>query len=174
MATVELLRRRLHSRMAVVALLRHRRRQRTQTRTVYERSDRAKEYEKARSSPQWRRLYRVTPRRFDYILKKLNWRWEKDAGHPTVKVMCALFQLTQDAAPVEVAGLFGMGETTADACLRRFCDDMVKHFSFYLELDFARSLEAARKLGIDGCLGRLDCTHIKWHGRRKRTNRDIC
>ena len=164
-----LLRHRQRSRMAMFALMRHRRHQQTATRTVYERSDRIAKYEEVRSSPQWKRLYRVTPRRFDYILKKLGWKWEKDAGHrfgphPAVKLMCAISQLTQDAAPVQVAGMFGMGETTADTCLRNFCDDMIEKFSYYLKPDWKRSLRAAKRLGIDGYLGSLDCSHILWHG----------
>ena len=74
----------------------------------------------------FKRRYRISGARFDWIYDSLGWKWEKDTVdrpgvHPVVKSLAALYQLTQGVNPYQAAQVFRISETVALTRLVGFC-----------------------------------------------------
>ena len=113
--------------------------------------------------------YRVTMFRFNSILHDFGWKQGMDAAdrvgiYPTVKLMAALRALASGARNADLEDVFHAGRSTLDANLKLFCEKMIELYSEkYLKPDWKQVLAVnKRKHGLNGLLGSLDCTHLKW------------
>ena len=116
----------------------------------------------------FKRRYRISSERFQFIFDSLGWEQQVDrvgreGPHPAVKMLCAIRQLVDGSMPFQVCDTYKMSETTASRVMKEFCRDMIKFHSDYLKPDWDKSLKAAKLRGINGYLGSPDCTHVGWH-----------
>ena len=136
---------------------------------------------KESSDDVWRRLrfvdvesfidsYRITPTRFNEILKTLGWRRGTstnvvDAVHPGVAVLASLKQLAFGVSSRGFKETFGMSRQRMDFYLKKFCKDLILHYrKRFLEFDLSEVIRKNEaRHNVPGMLGSLDCTHIQWN-----------
>ena len=84
-----------------------------------------------------------------------------------IKAMAALRILGRNACCDDIAEAAEIGESTANTIFRQFIDGMCKHvFASVVKPPMGDGLQAVvdtyAKLGLPGCVGSMDCTHVRW------------
>lgn len=102
--------------------------------------------------------------------KDLNIFAEKRGGKIAVefKIMIGLRILGRDNCADDISEYLNIGESTISPIFRQFVDGCVKYlYSKYVYVPEGEELDQVRlvyeKLGLPGCIGSMDCTHILWH-----------
>jgi len=95
---------------------------------------------------------------------------EKKAGKIAVefKIMIALRVLGRDECNDSVAEYLNIGESTIGPIFKQFLAGCVKYlYPKYVYIPENEELNQIRlvyeKMGLPGCIGSMDCTHILWH-----------
>ena len=86
---------------------------------------------------------------------------------PLQKVACAVRMLTSGASANELDDKFRLGESTSLECLQRFCQALIDIYSKEAlrspnVTDLHRLLDEGNAAGWPGCIGSIDCMHIRW------------
>lgn len=123
----------------------------------------------------FRRRFRVPFPMFINILvpqcKEKNIFELKGRGHFTIpiefKLLIALRILGRDAVADECEELSFVSESTCHYIFKKFVTNYSKHFyDQYVKCpvgnDLLKVMEVYRRLGFPGCVGSIDCTHVKW------------
>ena len=85
-----------------------------------------------------------------------------------IKVMIATRMLGRGLMIDDAAEMSCVGNSTVDSIFHTFCTNFPKHF--YKDFIYVPSagdelqkiVEVYSKLGLPGCIGSMDCTHIRW------------
>jgi len=95
---------------------------------------------------------------------------EKKAGKIAVdfKIMIALRVLGRDECNDSIAEYLNIGDSTVGPIVKQFISGCVKYlYPKYVYIPENEELDQIRlvyeKLGLPGCIGSMDCTHILWH-----------
>jgi len=95
---------------------------------------------------------------------------EKKAGKIPVefKILIALRILGRDECNDSVAEYLNIGESTIGPIFKQFLSGCVKYlYHKYVYVPENEELDQIRlvyeKMGLPGCIGSMDCTHILWH-----------
>ena len=84
------------------------------------------------------------------------------------KVMIGLRILGRDSCADDIAEYLNIGESTVGPIFKKFVDGCVKYlYHKHVYVPVGAELDQVRlvyeKLGLPGCIGSMDCTHILWH-----------
>ena len=84
------------------------------------------------------------------------------------KIMIGLRILGRDNCADDISEFLNIGESTVYPIFKQFVDGCVKYlYSKYVHVPDGEELDRVRivyeKLGLPGCIGSMDCTHIYWH-----------
>jgi hypothetical protein len=82
------------------------------------------------------------------------------------KILAALRMLGRDSCADSVSELSFMGESTCNSIFKRFLKEFTEAlYSIYVRPpegeELQRVMERYRRLGFPGCVGSVDCTHVK-------------
>ena len=88
------------------------------------------------------------------------------------KVLTALRILGRDAVADDCAELSFIGESTCHTIFKQFVTNYSRCFySEYVHFptgdELLESMEMYRRVGFPGCVGSIDCTHVKWSACQK-------
>ena len=83
------------------------------------------------------------------------------------KLLIALRILGRDAVADDCSELSFVGESTCHFIFKQFVSNYSRAFyseyvKFPTAADFMDTMETYRRVGFPGCVGSIDCTHIKW------------
>jgi len=84
------------------------------------------------------------------------------------KIMIGLRILGRDNCADDISEFLNIGESTVNTIFKQFVDGCVKKlYNKYVYIPDGEELDRIRlvyeKLGLPGCIGSMDCTHILWH-----------
>jgi len=84
------------------------------------------------------------------------------------KIMIGLRILGRDNCADDLSEYLNIGESTIAPIFKQFVDGCVKYlYSKYVYIPEGEELKQVckvyEKLGLPGCIGSMDCTHILWH-----------
>jgi len=84
------------------------------------------------------------------------------------KIMIGLRILGRDNCADDIGEYLGIGESTINTIFKKFLSGCVKYlFPKYVYVPVGEELDEVRHvyetLGLPGCVGSMDCTHIMWH-----------
>ena len=94
------------------------------------------------------------------------------------KIMIGLRILGRDNCADDISEYLNIGESTTSPIFKQFVNGCVKKlYSKYVYVPEGEEFEVIRtvyeKLGLPGCIGSMDCTHILWH-RCPKLIRNTC
>ena len=108
--------------------------------------------------------------RFVAECKQANIFEEKNIGKIAVefKVLIGLRILGRDNCADDISEFLNIGESTVYPIFKQFLSGCVKYlYPSYVYVPVDDDLDEVRrvyeKLGLPGCVGSMDCTHILWH-----------
>ena len=84
------------------------------------------------------------------------------------KIMIGLRILGRDNCADDISEYLNIGESTVNNIFKQFVNGCVKYlYTKYVYVPDGEELDRVRsvyeKLGLPGCIGSMDCTHILWH-----------
>jgi hypothetical protein len=84
------------------------------------------------------------------------------------KIMIGLRILGRDSCADDISEYLNIGESSISPIFNQFVNGCVKYlYPKYVYVPDGEELERVRlvyeKLGLSGCIGSMDCTHILWH-----------
>jgi hypothetical protein len=86
---------------------------------------------------------------------------------PLQKIVCAVRMLTSGASANELDDKFRLGESTSLESLKRFCQALIEVYGDEAlrspnDTDLHRLLDEGNEAGWPGCIGSIDCMHVRW------------
>ena len=84
------------------------------------------------------------------------------------KIMIGLRILGRDNCADDISEFLNIGESSITPIFKQFIHGCVKYlYSRYVYIPEREEMQQVRKvyerLGLPGCIGSMDCTHIFWH-----------
>lgn len=140
----------------------------------------------SREYKRFRRRFRMPPDLFlDHLVplsKKHNIFEQKHRSRNVIemKLLVGLRMLGRDDCGDAIAELSGIGESSAFVIFHQFCRGITKYlYPLFVQIPepgsdlYEEVTSAYTALGFPGCVGSLDCTHIKW-SRCPSELRNLC
>ena len=94
------------------------------------------------------------------------------------KILMSLRILGRDSCADDISEYINIGDSTVNHIFKLFllgCVELL--YNKYVYIPFGEELDKVKlvyeKLGLPGCIGSMDCTHILWH-RCPKISRNIC
>ena len=94
------------------------------------------------------------------------------------KILMSLRILGRDSCADDISEYINIGDSTVNHIFKLFllgCIELL--YNKYVYIPFGEELDKVKlvyeKLGLPGCIGSMDCTHILWH-RCPKISRNIC
>jgi hypothetical protein len=94
------------------------------------------------------------------------------------KIMIGLRILGRDNCADDISEYLNIGESTINPIFKKFVSGCVKYlYKKYVYIPQGEELDQVslvyEKLGLPGCIGSMDCTHVLWH-RCPKVIRNVC
>ena len=94
------------------------------------------------------------------------------------KILMSLRIIGRDSCADDISEYINIGDSTVNHIFKLFLQGCVELlYNKYVYIPFGEELDKVKlvyeKLGLPGCIGSMDCTHILWH-RCPKISRNIC